>query len=160
MPLDSPFSSAPRLLAERAFSRAAGAPLLGGNRVELLIDARVHFEKWLEAIGQARQQVLLENYIIRNDAVGRAFLEALVERARAGVRVCVIRDWMGCFGQSRAGFWKPLLDAGGEVRVYGPPHLLRPLTFVSRDHRKMLAVDNAVGFLSGVCISAQWLGRP
>src|SRR5699024_2907189 len=59
-----------------------------------------------------------------------------------------------------ASFWKPLLQAGGEVRAYGPPHALKPLTFVSRDHRKMLAVDDQIGFLSGVCISAQWLGRP
>ncbi len=160
MPLDSPLHSEPRLVAERAFSRAAGAPLLGGNHVQLLIDARIHFEQWLEAIGTARRQVLLENYIIRNDRVGRAFRDALVERARAGVRVCVIRDWMGCFGQSRRAFWAPLLEAGGEVRVYGPPHPLRPLTFVSRDHRKMLAVDDDIGFLSGVCVSAQWLGRP
>ncbi|HET6587091.1 MAG TPA: phospholipase D-like domain-containing protein [Oleiagrimonas sp.] len=157
---DSPFSSAPRQLAERAFSRAAGAPLLGGNRVDLLIDAKTHFDAWLAAIDKAQRQVLLENYLIRNDRIGRAFRDVLVDRARAGVRVCVIRDWMGCFGQSRRSFWKPLLEAGGEVRVYGPPHLLRPLTFVSRDHRKMLVVDDSVGFLSGVCISAQWLGRP
>lgn len=134
--------------------------MLDGNRIELLIDAKVHFERWLEAIAQARHQVLLENYIVRNDHIGRAFREALVERARAGVRVCVIHDWMGCFGQSRQSFWRPLLEAGGEVRVYGAPNFLRPLTFVSRDHRKMLAVDDTVGFLSGVCISAQWLGQP
>src|SRR5699024_7486071 len=123
-------------------------PLLGGNRVQLLIDARIHFEQWLEAIGEARERILLENYLIRDDHIGRAFRDALVERARTGVRVHVIRDWMGCFGQSRRAFWKPLLEAGGEVRVYGPPHPLRPLTFVSRDHRKMLAVDDNVGFLS------------
>ncbi|HET8555632.1 MAG TPA: phospholipase D-like domain-containing protein [Rhodanobacteraceae bacterium] len=157
---DSPFSSTPRQLAERAFSRAAGAPLLGGNRVDLLIDAEAHFDAWLAAIGKAQRQVLLENYLIRNDRIGRAFRDTLVDRARAGVQVCVIRDWMGCFGQSRRSFWKPLLEAGGEVRVYGPPHPLRPLTFVSRDHRKMLVVDDTAGFLSGVCISAQWLGRP
>ncbi|HET7267821.1 MAG TPA: phospholipase D-like domain-containing protein [Oleiagrimonas sp.] len=160
MPSQSSFSLAPRLLAERAFSRAAGAPLVGGNRVDLLIDAESHFEAWLEAINGAERQILLENYIVRDDRVGRAFRDALVERARAGVHVHVIRDWLGCLGLSRRAFWKPLLDAGGEARVHGPPRLLRPLTFASRDHRKMLAVDDSVGFLSGVCISAQWLGRP
>ncbi len=156
----SPFSAAPRLLAERAFSRAAGAPLVGGNRVELLIDGQAHYDAWLEAINGAQRQVLLENYLISDDAIGRAFRDALVERARAGVRVCVICDWLGCLWQSRGAFWQPLLDAGGEVRVYGPPHPLRPLTFVSRDHRKTLVVDDTVGFLSGVCISGRWLGRP
>src|SRR5699024_11213161 len=156
----SHFSITPRLLAERAFSRTAGAPLVVGNRVDLLIDAEAHFDAWLDAIAAAERQILLENYIVRDDRVGRAFRDALVERARAGVRVCVIRDWLGCLGLSRRAFWKPLLEAGGEARVHGPPRLLRPLTFASRDHRKMLAVDDTVGFLSGVCISAQWLGHP
>lgn len=159
MPTQSPSSIAPRLLAERAFSRAAGAPLVVGNQVDLLIDAQAHFDAWLEAISSARRQILLENYIVRDDRIGRAFRDALVERARAGVCVYVIRDWLGCLGLSRRAFWKPLLDAGGEARVHGPPRVLRPLTFASRDHRKMLAVDDTVGFLSGVCISAQWLGH-
>ncbi|HEX7340184.1 MAG TPA: phospholipase D-like domain-containing protein [Rhodanobacteraceae bacterium] len=160
MPHASSANPLPRVLAERAFSRAAGAPLVGGNRIDLLIDAKAHFDAWLAAIEDAKRQILLENYIIRDDATGRAFRDALAARARDGVRVCVIRDWLGCLGLSRHAFWKPLLAAGGEVRVYGPPQPLRPLTFVSRDHRKTLVVDDAVGFLSGVCLSAQWLGHP
>jgi cardiolipin synthase len=147
-------------MAERAFSRAAGAPLVGGNAVELLIDAAANFDAWLAAIRAAQRVVLLENYIVRDDATGRAFRDALAERAAAGVRVCVIRDWLGCLGQSGRGFWKPLLQAGGEVRVYGPPLLSQPFGFVSRDHRKLLTVDDSVGFLSGVCISGRWLGDP
>jgi len=149
-----------RLLAQQALSRAAGAPLLGGHAVELLIDAAAHYDAWLTAIRGARQRVLLENYIIRNDEVGQAFLEALVERARAGVFVAVIYDWAGCLGQSRASFWAPLRAAGGEVRAFNPPQLGRALGWVSRDHRKLLVVDGVQGFLSGVCISAKWLGNP
>jgi cardiolipin synthase len=147
-------------MAERAFSRAAGAPLVGGNAVELLIDAAANFDAWLAAIRAAQRVVLLENYIVRDDATGRAFRDALAERAAAGVRVCVIRDWLGCLGQSGRGFWRPLLHAGGEVRVYGPPQLSQPFGFVSRDHRKLLTVDGSIGFLSGVCISGKWLGDP
>ena len=110
-----------RLLAEQALSRAAGAPLLNGNAVELLIDAAAHYEAWLAAIRGAQDRVLLENYIIRDDDVGRAFRDALVERAQAGVLVNVVVDWMGCLGQSRRGFWAPLRAAGGEVRVFNPP---------------------------------------
>ncbi|MDW2981579.1 phospholipase D-like domain-containing protein [Rhodanobacter sp. KK11] len=153
--------SAPsRLLAEQALSRTAGAPLLGGNAVELLIDAAAHYDAWLAAIRGARQRVLLENYIIRNDEVGRAFRDALVERAQAGVFVAVVVDWLGCLGQSRGAFWAPLRAAGGEVRVFNPPQLGQPFGWVSRDHRKLLVVDGAHGFLSGVCISAKWLGNP
>lgn len=151
--------SAPsRFLAEQALSRAAGAPLLGGNAIELLIDATANYAAWLAAIRGARQRVLLENYLISDDAVGREFREALVERARAGVRVAVVYDWLGCLGQSSASFWQPLRDAGGEARVFNPPQLGKPFGWITRDHRKLLVVDGQLGFLSGVCISERWLG--
>lgn len=149
-----------RVLAEQALSRAAGAPLLTDNAVELLIDAAVHYERWRAAIRGARQRVLLENYIIRDDEVGRAFRDALVERARNGVFVAVVCDWLGCLGQSRGAFWRPLRDAGGQVRVFNPPRLGELFGWISRDHRKLLVVDGLQGFLSGVCISAKWLGDP
>ncbi|HWU75267.1 MAG TPA: phospholipase D-like domain-containing protein [Rhodanobacter sp.] len=155
-----PSSSSSRLLAEQALSRAAGAPLLNGNAVELLIDAAANYAAWLAAIRGASTRVLLENYIVRDDAVGREFRDALVERAQAGVFVAVVVDWAGCLGQSRSGFWAPLRAAGGEVRVYNPPQLGHPFGWLSRDHRKMLVVDGMHGFLSGVCISAKWLGNP
>ncbi|HEY9511661.1 MAG TPA: phospholipase D-like domain-containing protein [Rhodanobacter sp.] len=147
-----------RLLAERALSRAAGAPLLSGNAVELLIDAAAHYAAWLAAIRGAQHRVLLENYIVRNDAIGHAFLEALVERAQAGVLVAVLVDWVGCLGQSRSKFWAPLRAAGGQVRIFNPPQLGQSLGWISRDHRKVLVVDGTHGFLSGVCISEKWLG--
>jgi cardiolipin synthase len=74
--------------------------------------------------------------------------------------VLVIYDWLGCLGSSRASFWKPLLDAGGFVRVYNPPHFDRPLGWLARNHRKLIVVDGALGFISGVCIDAKWLGKP
>jgi cardiolipin synthase len=149
-----------RLLAEQAFSRAAGAPLVGGNTVELLIDAPANYDAWLKAIRGARRRVLLENYMIRDDEIGCEFRDALVERARAGVLVAVVVDWLGCLGQSRSRFWASLRAAGGTVRVFNPPRLGEPFGWISRDHRKLLAVDGIHGFLSGVCISAKWLGNP
>jgi cardiolipin synthase A/B len=159
-------SSAPQLpspamrLAEQALTRAGGTPMSGGNAVELLIDAQVNFDAWLAAIRAARESILLENYIVCDDAVGAEFLAALDERARAGVRVRVVRDWLGCLGNSRERFWKPLLDSGGQVRAYNPPRFDSPLGWLSRDHRKLLVVDAAVGFISGICVAAKWLGDP
>jgi cardiolipin synthase A/B len=149
-----------RLLAEQALSRAAGAPLLGGNALELLIDAAAHFDAWLKAIRGAERRVLLENYIIRDDEVGAAFRDALTERAKAGVMVAVVVDWLGCLGQSRSAFWAPLRAAGGQVRVFNPPRLGEPFGWISRDHRKLLVVDGVYGSVSGVCLSAKWLGNP
>jgi cardiolipin synthase A/B len=149
-----------RLLAEQALSRAAGAPLLMGNSVELLIDADAHYDAWLAAIRDARDRVLLENYIIRDDDIGREFRQALIECAQRGVFVAVVYDWLGCKGQSRDRFWAPLRAAGGQVRAFNPPQLGQPFGWISRDHRKLLVVDGALGFLSGVCISEKWLGDP
>jgi len=148
-----------RPLAEQALSRAAGAPLSIGNSIELMIDAQAHFDAWLAAIRGARRYVLLANYIIRADEVGHAFLDALIERARNGVRVCVTRDWLGCLGQSGARFWTPLLEAGGEVRVWNAFDPLSPFGWINRDHRKLLSVDGTLAFVSGVCISGKWLGN-
>lgn len=161
MSASAPVSSVPdRVLAQQALSRAAGAPLLSGNAVKLLIDAAANYEAWLAAIGDAKRRILLENYIVRDDSVGRRFRDALVERASAGVTVAVVVDWMGCLGQSRSGFWAPLLAAGGQLRVFNPPRLGQSFGWISRDHRKLLVVDGVHGFLSGVCISEKWLGDP
>lgn len=149
-----------RQFAEQALSRSAGAPLIGGNAVDLLINAQAHFDAWLDAISKAKRHVFLENYIVRNDRIGQAILAALVEKARSGVFVAVIADWAGCLGQSRSSFWNPLREAGGEVRIYNPPRLGSSFGWISRDHRKVLVVDGEVGFLSGVCISEKWLGDP
>ena len=147
-----------RRLAERALSRAAGAPLIGGNALDLLIDAEANYAAWLAAIANARERILLENYIVRDDEVGRRFRDALAERARAGVKVYAEYDWLGCLGQSRAAWWQPLRDAGADVRVYNPFQLHNPFGWISRNHRKLLVVDRDVAFLGGLCISAKWLG--
>jgi cardiolipin synthase len=149
-----------RLLAQQAFSRVAGAPLIPGNRVDLLIDARANFDAWLEAIRGAQESVLIENYMFSDDEVGREIRAALIERAQAGVQVKLIRDWFGCIGESRDSFWKPLRAVAGEVRTYNSFQLASPLGSLSRNHRKLLVVDGSVGFISGVCVSARWLGHP
>jgi cardiolipin synthase A/B len=147
-----------RLLAAQALSRAAGAPLITGNSVELLIDGQANFDAWRAAIRSARTSILFENYIFNDDALTQAIRDELIERANAGVKVRVIRDWMGCLGQSGKGFWAALIKAGGEVRTFNPPNLGSPFGWLSRDHRKLLVVDSTVGFLGGICVSAKWLG--
>jgi cardiolipin synthase len=156
-PAHSPFASL-RLLAGQALSRAAGAPLVGGNRVELLIDGEAHFRAWAELIESARHYVLLENYIIADDAVGRRFRDLLVARAHAGVAVALIHDWFGTFGNASRSFFAPLRAAGVAVRAFNRPRVESPLGWVGRDHRKLLVVDGQIGSISGVCLAAKWLG--
>jgi cardiolipin synthase len=146
--------------AARAFSRAAGAPLVGGNSVRLLRDARENYPAWLEAIAAAERHVHFESYIIHEDSTGRAFADALIAKAREGVSVRLIYDWMGGFGRASRRFWNRLRAGGVDVRCYNPPRLDSPLGWLSRDHRKMLAVDGQVGFVTGLCIGRMWEGIP
>lgn len=147
-------------LTERAFSRAAGAPLIEGNDVRLLKDAAENYPAWLEAIDAARRHIHFESYIIRDDETGRRFGDALIAKAAAGVRVRLIYDWMGGFGKTSRRFWERLRAGGIEVRCYNPPRLDRPLGWLSRDHRKMLAVDGKIGYITGLCVGRMWEGIP
>lgn len=149
-----------RQLAEQALSRTSGAPLIDHNQVRLLHDATENYPAMLEAIRNARKFVHLENYIFDEDEVGHEFAEALMDRARAGVVVRVIRDWWGTWRGSSRSFWKRMGAAGVHIRCFNPPRLDSPVSWVTRDHRKMLAVDGRAAFVMGLCISKRWNGDP
>jgi cardiolipin synthase len=155
----APETNAPiRFLAEQAFSRAAGAPLIADNAVRLLKDATENYPAWLAAIDAAERTILFENYIFKDDAAGSAFAEALARRARAGVQVRVLYDWLGSLGTRRV--WRELAAAGVEVRAFNPPRLDSPLGWLSRDHRKTVSVDGRAAFVSGLCVGKEWVGDP
>lgn len=149
-----------RLLAEQAFSRAAGAPLLQENRIQLLKNAQENYPAWLAAIGSATETVNFESYIIHADDIGQRFEELLCAKARDRVRVRLIYDWFGARGASSWRFWRRLRQAGVEVRCYNPPRLDSPLGWLSRDHRKTITVDGRIGFVSGLCVGQSWVGDP
>ena len=147
-------------LLDRAFTRAAGAPLVAGNGVRLLKDAGENYPAWLDAIRGASHKIYFENYFIVDDATGREFATALAEKARAGVLVRLVYDWMGSFRKASRGFWRKLTDAGVQVRCFNPPRFATPLQVLHRDHRKMLAVDGRIGFVTGLCVGNPWVGDP
>jgi cardiolipin synthase A/B len=149
-----------RVLADQAFSRAAGAPLLTGNSVQLLKDAQENYPAWLEAIRHAEQRIHFECYIIHEDQTGREFAEALAEKARQGVRVRLIYDWLGALGAASRKLWRQMSQAGVEVRCFNPPRFDSPFGWLSRDHRKMLTVDGSVGYVTGLCVGQRWVGYP
>ncbi|HEX6591266.1 MAG TPA: phospholipase D-like domain-containing protein [Moraxellaceae bacterium] len=148
-----------RLVAEQAFSRAAGAPLIAGNSLRLLRDAAGNYPAWLMAIRRAEHCIHFENYIIQDDVIGREFVAALAERARAGVTVRLLYDWMGCYFSNSRRLFRPLIEAGGEVRVFNPARLDSPFGWLTRDHRKSLTVDGRIGYVTGLCVSQRWTGN-
>lgn len=141
----------------RAADRASGAPAIPGNRVTLLQDGPETYAAMLERIAAARARIHFENYIIRDDATGERFAEALAARARAGVHVRVLYDWIGCLGTSRR-YWERLRAAGVAVHAFGPPRWGDPLLLAARDHRKLVVVDGETAVTGGLCIGDEWSG--
>lgn len=137
-------------------------PLLGGNRVTPLLTGDEAFPRMLAAIRAAKHHIHLQSFIIGNDETGREFMEAVAERARAGVRVRVLYDR---FGSSHA-LW------GGLFRKYrNVPNLTiagwtqsnlfrKQLHFNLRNHRKVLVTDGETGFMGGVNLNAYSRSRP
>ncbi|WP_414471965.1 phospholipase D-like domain-containing protein [Microvirga sp. M2] len=145
------------LRMERAFSRIADSDLRHGNAVALLRNSKENYPAWLDAIRSAQAVIHFENFIIADDATGRLFAEALMERARAGVKVRVLYDWLGSSFRALPAFWRRLREAGVEARVFNPPRLTDPF-WIRRNHRKLITVDGRIGFVSGLCISDSWEG--
>ncbi|HSR41801.1 MAG TPA: phospholipase D-like domain-containing protein, partial [Longimicrobiales bacterium] len=145
-------------LSERAMDRATGARRIGGNSVRLQFEGMSTFDAWLDAIDAARRFVHFENYILRDDRVGRAFRDALVAKARSGVPVRVLYDWVGCWATPRR-YWKPFREAGVEVRAFNRPSVRDPLGIFQRDHRKLVCVDAEVAFVGGFCVGVEWAGQ-
>lgn len=132
---------------------------MAGNAVQLLRDGPQVFPAWLADIAAARRFILFENYIFKSDRIGQRVADALIERAQAGVKVCLLYDAFGCIGTSRV-LWRRLQQAGVELRAFNPLHLLRPVRAFQRDHRKGLCIDGAVGFVGGLCVGDDWAGDP
>jgi cardiolipin synthase A/B len=136
-----------------------GRPLVGGNRVVLLLDGPATHDAQLDAIRAARHHVHLITYIMTDGALAQDYLETLVERRRAGVIVRLMFDSVGGRTVGEA-FLQKLARAGIEVRQYGP---LNPVESGGKDwkltrrhHRKILVVDGRVAFTGGINISDEY----
>ncbi len=131
-----------------------GAPLVLDNKVTLLLDGPATYQAMFAAIGQARQTVNVESYIIDDGEVGQRFADLLLARRAAGVRVNVIYDSLGALKTDKAYFDR--LRAGGvQVLEFNPVNPLaarQHWALNHRDHRKLLVVDGRTAFLGGINI--------
>ncbi|HEX8254940.1 MAG TPA: cardiolipin synthase [Thermoanaerobaculia bacterium] len=134
-----------------------GAAMSEGNRVEILKNGVGIFPAMLAAIRNAKKTINIEFYIFWDGEVGRAFAQALAERARAGVKVNLILDAVGSSGISRD--LTEFMERNGiSVEWYHPLRWYTLLTINHRTHRKLLIVDGEIGFSGGVGIADNWLG--
>jgi cardiolipin synthase A/B len=132
--------------------------IVGGNRVTGLVNGDEIFPAMLEAIQGARQSINLETYIYWSGEVGRKFSMALAERARAGVHVHVLIDWLGS-RRIDSELLSLMADAGVEVRKFNPLVWYDLARINHRDHRKLLIIDGSIGFTGGAGFADLWQGN-
>ena len=134
-----------------------GPPIVDGNRVENFENGVEIFPAMLAAIRGARSTITFESYIYWSGRVGQRFAEALSERARAGVRVHLLVDWVGSQKMDQQ-MLDQMASAGVEVHWFHPLQWYHLTRMNNRTHRKLLIIDGQVGFTGGVGISDEWDG--
>jgi cardiolipin synthase len=142
----------------RELGTLLGPPIIDGNRVVNLENGAKIFPAMLAAIRGARKNVNFETYIYWSGETGREFAAALSERARAGVQVHVLLDWLGSKSLDTA-LVDEMKAAGVQVELYHPLRWYSLGRMNNRTHRKLLVVDGSVGFTGGVGIADKWSGN-
>ena len=125
------------------------------SRIDVLTNGKVFYEAQLDAIRNAKRSINLEAYIFMKEGIGQRYVEALAERARAGVKVNVVIDAIGSFATWNRTF-APLREAGGRVCWYQPIRWYTLKRFNNRTHRELLIVDGQVGFIGGAGVGDHW----
>jgi cardiolipin synthase A/B len=144
---------------ELPFERLAKLPFTTGNDVELLIDGDATFDSLLSGIARAREYVLVQFYIFRDDRIGRQVQDALLERVKAGVQVYVLYDEIGCYDLPRR-YMRRLREGGVQVRSFptvGAGFNRFQINF--RNHRKIVVVDGREAWVGGLNVGDEYLGR-
>lgn len=155
--IQSPYSVEDPQFA-RAMNELLGPQLIPGNRVQTLVNGDQIFPSMLGAIRGARKTIALETYIYWSGKVGKQFTDALCERAKAGVRVNLLLDWLGS-KKIDMSFLDRLKACGVEVVRYHPVPWFTFTSASERTHRKILVVDGRIGFTGGVGIADHWIGN-
>ena len=142
----------------RSLSSLLGPQIVEGNQVQTLLNGDQIFPSMLAAIRAAKSTITFETYVYWSGSIGREFVDALQERARAGVRVHVLLDWVGSLKMERT-----LLDemkkAGVQVERFHEPAWSHWNKLNNRTHRKLLVVDGRIGYTGGVGIADHWRGQ-
>ncbi|MBO9468504.1 cardiolipin synthase B [Endozoicomonas sp. G2_2] len=141
----------------RAMEGTLGIPFTAGNRVERLVNGARIFPAMIDAIEAAEESIDFLTFIYWQGDVAERFGHILAERARAGVRVRILLDSFGAHSMPDS-VLRDMETAGAEVAWFRPVKRWRFWQVDNRTHRKILVVDNRVGFTGGVGIAAEWDG--
>lgn len=140
----------------QVFQQLAGLPITKGNSAKLLHNGQETYASLLEGINSAEDYILFQFYIIRDDATGRKFRDALVEKARQGVRVYAMYDEIGSLGLPDS-YKAPLIEAGGQFIPFNTTQGLgNRFRLNFRNHRKVMVVDGREAWVGGINIGEEY----
>jgi cardiolipin synthase len=142
----------------RSVGEILGPPLTKGNSILALHNGDKIFPAMLEAIRSARKTITFETYVYWSGEIGKEIALALIDRAKNGVRVHVLLDWLGTRTMD-TNLLTEMRDAGITVERYHPLRWYNLMRINNRTHRKILVVDGKIGFTGGVGIADQWTGN-
>ncbi|QJE00323.1 cardiolipin synthase [Massilia forsythiae] len=142
----------------RSLGVLLGPPIVEGNKVDVLINGDQIFPAMLKSIREAQHSINFETYIYWSGTIGKEFSDALSERARAGVKVNLLLDWIGSIKIDDKSL-DEMRRAGVEVHRYHKPVWWKLAKLNNRTHRKLLVVDGRIGFTGGVGIADKWRGN-
>ncbi|WP_118183363.1 phospholipase D-like domain-containing protein [Paraburkholderia phosphatilytica] len=142
----------------RSMGLLLGPPVVSGNRFEVLVNGDAIFPSMLDAIRGARNTITFETFIYWSGEIGEQFAVALSSKAREGVAVHVLLDWVGSTKMDPR-YLRMLEDGGAQVFRYHRPHWTGLGRMNDRTHRKLLVVDGRIGFTGGVGIAPEWTGH-
>ncbi|WP_020618775.1 cardiolipin synthase [Paenibacillus daejeonensis] len=137
----------------------AQSPITGCNTVKILNNGEATFEAILDAMASAKHHIHLEYYTLRDDEIGQRFKELMIRKAKEGVEVRLIFDGIGSYELSGA-YLRELCDAGVHTHCFLTPRLAffrKRMNY--RNHRKIVVVDGTIGFLGGINIGDEYLGK-
>lgn len=124
--------------------------------ISVLTNGEQFYRAQLEAIRKATRSINMEAYIFQRGQIAQQFLQALIDRARSGVKVNLVLDALGSFSTTRT-YCRELVQAGGKVEFYHSFSWRSVAAVNNRTHRELLVIDGEVGFIGGAGIADHWL---
>lgn len=135
------------------------SPYRNDNNVSMYSDGKIFFNELLESLKKAKKSINIEFYIFKNDDIGTKILNVLEEKAKEGVEVRLLYDSVGSRSLSRNVLNK-LINEGGKVGEFFPSWLkFININMNFRNHRKIVVIDNNVGFVGGFNVGDEYLGK-
>ena len=127
------------------------------NQIDIMTDGYAFFPELLKDIAEATHHIHINIYIFEDDALGRLVADALMTKARQGVKVRLIYDDVGCWRVDNR-FFEQMREAGVEVVPFLPVHFPSFTSKVNyRNHRKIIVIDGRIGYIGGMNIARRYV---